>query len=194
MNSSSMDFLNNIASFEGYIWNVHGITSLSNDQFFDHHHQLCYDDQILRSIGPNVPVFNPTLMSHFFPSGHGCSTVLEPKITVMKSSPSASGLHKLRREKINDRLKCLQDLVPGCYKTMGMAVMLDVIINYLRSLQNQIDLSAASLVYDFNSSEAEAMEALQGTTGYEIAQVLEKLFGDGYGGIFQFQTAAKWSL
>lgn len=23
---------------------------------------------------------------------------------------------KVRREKINERLKCLQDLVPGCYK------------------------------------------------------------------------------
>ncbi|KAH6771451.1 basic helix-loop-helix DNA-binding superfamily protein [Perilla frutescens var. hirtella] len=179
-----MNFLNNMDSFEAYFSNVHGITSLSNDQFFDHHNQLCYDDQVLRSIGPNVPVFDLNLMAHFFPSDHGCSTLSEPEICMMmKPSPSASGPHKVRREKINDKLKCLQDLVPGCYKTMGMAVMLDVIINYVRSLQNQIDLSAASLVYDFNSSEAEAMEALHGTTGYETAEVMEKLVGDGYGGI-----------
>lgn len=247
MNSSNVGFLNNMASFEGYSSNPHGMTSLSNDQFSDHHQLPPYDDQLLRSIGPNVPVFDSTIMAHFFPSGHGCSTVSEPEIMV-NSSPSVSGAgflgpHKvnkkhheqnggkkrkkvderesdqkpkdvvhvrakrgqatdshslaerLRREKINDKLKCLQDLVPGCYKTMGMAVMLDVIINYVRSLQNQIDflsmkLSAASLVYDFNSSEAEAMEALQGTNGYEAGQMMEKLVGDGYGGISQFQTAA----
>lgn len=82
---------------------------------------------------------------------------------------------------------------------MGMAVMLDVIINYVQSLQNQIEvscvqgirlimdmqnekrafnmlfscsffswfqflsmkLSAASTFYDFNSSEAEALETMQ---------------------------------
>ncbi|KAH6771452.1 BR enhanced expression 3 [Perilla frutescens var. hirtella] len=124
-------------------------------------------------------------MAHLFPSGHGCSTVSEPEIMVMKSSPSASGPHKVNKRHQE--------------QTMGMAVMLDVIINYVQSLQNQIDflsmkLSAASLVYDFNSSEAEAMEALQGTTGYETAEVMEKLVGDGYGGISQFQTAANWPL
>ncbi|KAI3467075.1 hypothetical protein Pfo_023738 [Paulownia fortunei] len=114
-----------------------------------------------------------------------------------QATDSHSLAERLRREKINDKLRCLQDLVPGCYKTMGMAVMLDVIINYVRSLQNQIDflsmkLSAASLFYDFNSSEAEAMETMQGTTGYEAAQVMEKLVGEGYGGISQFQAA--WPL
>ncbi|GFP85361.1 transcription factor bhlh75 [Phtheirospermum japonicum] len=109
-----------------------------------------------------------------------------------QATDSHSLAERLRREKINDKLRCLQDLVPGCYKTMGMAVMLDVIINYVRSLQNQIDflsmkLSAASLFYDFNSSEAEAMESVQGTNGYEAAQ--------GYGGVSnQFQTANYWPL
>nr|GLL32205.1 transcription factor bHLH75-like [Ipomoea trifida] len=51
-------------------------------------------------------------------------------------------------------------------RTMGMAVMLDVIINYIRSLQNQIDflsmkLSVASLFYDFNSSDVDAMDMAQ---------------------------------
>ncbi|KAL7001124.1 hypothetical protein U1Q18_002277 [Sarracenia purpurea var. burkii] len=49
-------------------------------------------------------------------------------------------------------------------RTMGMAVMLDVITNYVRSLQNQIEflsmkLSAASLYYDFNS-EMETAEPM----------------------------------
>nr|WHP57420.1 transcription factor bHLH75 [Lavandula angustifolia] len=257
--NSSLNILNNVASFEGFNANFHGIMSSSHEEFSDHHQQsqlpISYDDQMLRSMGPNVPVFDP-MMSHFFPSGSGCNimnTVSEPEIMV-NSSPSVSGTtgflgpHKankkhqeqnhggkkrklrsteretqkpkevvhvrakrgqatdshslaerLRREKINDKLRCLQDLVPGCYKTMGMAVMLDVIINYVRSLQNQIDflsmkLSAASLFYDFNSSEAEAMEALQVNTGHEAGQLTEKVAGDGYGGISgQFQTAA-WPL
>ncbi|KZV40291.1 hypothetical protein F511_25067 [Dorcoceras hygrometricum] len=114
-----------------------------------------------------------------------------------QATDSHSLAERLRREKINEKLRSLQDLVPGCYKTMGMAVMLDVIINYVRSLQNQIDflsmkLSAASLFYDFNSSEAEAMEAIQGTAGYEV-QGMEKIIGEDYGsGISQFQTP--WTL
>ncbi|KAG6726190.1 hypothetical protein I3842_02G069200 [Carya illinoinensis] len=34
-------------------------------------------------------------------------------------------------------------------KSMGMAVMLDEIINYVQSLQNQVELTAASSFYDF---------------------------------------------
>ncbi|KAF8097273.1 hypothetical protein N665_0292s0051 [Sinapis alba] len=57
-----------------------------------------------------------------------------------QATDSHSLAERVRREKINERLKCLQDLVPGCYKTMGMAVMLEVIIDYVRSLQNQIEV------------------------------------------------------
>ncbi|VFQ66579.1 unnamed protein product [Cuscuta campestris] len=89
---------------------------------------------------------------------------------------------EILREKINEKLKALQGLVPGCYKTMGMAVMLDVIINYIRSLQNQIDflsmkLSAASLFYDFNSSEMDALDLVhQGTSLYEAQEMGKGVF------------------
>ncbi|PKI48323.1 hypothetical protein CRG98_031271 [Punica granatum] len=63
---------------------------------------------------------------------------------VSSHSPPASGLgakrKTVRRGKINERLRCLQDIVPGCYKTMGLAVMLDEIINYVQSLQNQVEV------------------------------------------------------
>ncbi|XP_009602728.1 transcription factor BEE 3 [Nicotiana tabacum] len=113
-----------------------------------------------------------------------------------QATDSHSLAERLRREKINEKLRCLQELVPGCYKTMGMAVMLDVIINYVRSLQNQIDflsmkLSAASLFYDFNSSEMDDMDSMQGTNGY-AAQGMGKIVGEGYGGVPQFQTS--WPL
>ncbi|XP_073136122.1 transcription factor BEE 1-like isoform X2 [Henckelia pumila] len=77
-----------------------------------------------------------------------------------QATDSHSLAERVRREKINERLRCLQDIVPGCYKTMGMAVMLDEIINYVQSLQNQVELNAASTAYDFNS-DTDVMEALQ---------------------------------
>ncbi|KAK9750408.1 hypothetical protein RND81_02G194600 [Saponaria officinalis] len=58
-----------------------------------------------------------------------------------QATDSHSLAERVRRERINEKLKVLQDLVPGCYKTMAMAAMLDVIINYVRSLQNQIEVS-----------------------------------------------------
>ncbi|XP_010264190.1 PREDICTED: transcription factor bHLH75-like [Nelumbo nucifera] len=102
-----------------------------------------------------------------------------------QATDSHSLAERVRREKINDRLRCLQGLVPGCYKTMGMAVMLDEIINYVQSLQNQVEflsmkLSAASSFYDFNS-EVEVNETMQGANAYE-AQEIERLMREGYGG------------
>ncbi|XP_019164658.1 PREDICTED: transcription factor bHLH75-like [Ipomoea nil] len=114
-----------------------------------------------------------------------------------QATDSHSLAERQRREKINEKLKCLQGLVPGCYKTMGMAVMLDVIINYIRSLQNQIDflsmkLSVASLFYDFNSSDVDAVDMAQGANLYE-AQGMGKAMAEGYGGFPpQFQTS--WPL
>ncbi|XVF50570.1 hypothetical protein PTKIN_Ptkin04bG0111700 [Pterospermum kingtungense] len=58
-----------------------------------------------------------------------------------QATDSHSLAERVRRGKINERLRCLQDIVPGCYKTMGMAVMLDEIINYVQSLQNQVEVS-----------------------------------------------------
>lgn len=112
-----------------------------------------------------------------------------------EATDSHSLAERMRREKINEKLRRLQDLVPGCYKTMGMSVMLDVIINYVRSLQNQIEflsmkLSAASMFYDFNSPEMDAMETMKGTNGHE-AQVMERMV-EGYGDPPCFQST--WSL
>lgn len=46
----------------------------------------------------------------------------------------------MRREKISERMKYLQDLVPGCNKITGKAGMLDEIINYVQSLQRQVEV------------------------------------------------------
>ncbi|KAG9153740.1 hypothetical protein Leryth_005866 [Lithospermum erythrorhizon] len=115
-----------------------------------------------------------------------------------QATDSHSLAERLRREKINEKLRCLQDLVPGCYKTMGMAVMLDVIINYVRSLQNQIDflsmkLSAASLYCDFNSPEIDNMQPVQGSNNPYDANGSERMVGEGYGG-FPHHVQTSWPL
>lgn len=48
---------------------------------------------------------------------------------------------QVRREKISERMKYLQDLVPGCNKITGKAGMLDEIINYVQSLQRQVEVN-----------------------------------------------------
>ncbi|KAK4430227.1 Transcription factor BEE 3 [Sesamum alatum] len=232
--NSNMELFTNFASIEGFNSTVHGIMPLCSEGFSDHHHHqtqmpMAFSNEIARSMGPNIPIFDP--VAHFFSSaGHGCGSMnmmQEPEFHV-NSSPSVPGLvfldlarvvkkasraelmvgrrekewvkeeteklrevvhvrakrgqatdshslaERLRREKINEKLRCLQDLVPGCYKFLSMK------------------LSAASLFYDFNSSEAEAMETIPGSTGYEAAQGMEKLMGEGYGGFSHFQTS--WPL
>ncbi|CAN4088836.1 unnamed protein product [Withania somnifera] len=92
-----------------------------------------------------------------------------------QATDSHSLAERVRRGKINERLRCLQDIVPGCYKTMGMAGMLDEIINYVQSLQNQVEflsmkLTAASSYYDFNSDSAILM-SLQRVKAYEALKM-----------------------
>jgi hypothetical protein len=49
---------------------------------------------------------------------------------------------QVRRERISERMKYLQELVPGCSKVTGKAGMLDEIINYVQSLQKQVEVAA----------------------------------------------------
>lgn len=52
---------------------------------------------------------------------------------------------RARREKISERMKILQDLVPGCNKIIGKASVLDEIINYIQSLQRQVEFLSMKL-------------------------------------------------
>ncbi|KAG2272642.1 hypothetical protein Bca52824_067197 [Brassica carinata] len=75
----------------------------------------------------------------------------EAKPPIVTVSPNES----VRREKISERMKLLQDLVPGCNKVTGKALMLDEIINYVQSLQRQVEflsmkLSSVNTRLDFN--------------------------------------------
>ncbi|CAK9226733.1 unnamed protein product [Sphagnum jensenii] len=62
-----------------------------------------------------------------------------------QATDSHSLAERVRREKISERMKFLQDLVPGCSKVTGKAVMLDEIINYVQSLQRQIEFLSMKL-------------------------------------------------
>ncbi|KAL5976706.1 hypothetical protein ACLOJK_021039 [Asimina triloba] len=68
----------------------------------------------------------------------------------LKLSPGVLGEKKTellhaRREKISERMKILQDLVPGCNKVIGKALVLDEIINYIQSLQRQVEFLSMKL-------------------------------------------------
>ncbi|KAD4584658.1 hypothetical protein R6Q59_036507 [Mikania micrantha] len=62
-----------------------------------------------------------------------------------QATNSHSLAERVRREKISERMKLLQDLVPGCNKITGKAVMLDEIINYVQSLQHQVEFLSMKL-------------------------------------------------
>ncbi|KAL1562896.1 transcription factor bHLH137-like protein [Salvia divinorum] len=72
-----------------------------------------------------------------------------------QATDSHSLAERARREKISERMKLLQTLVPGCDKVTGKAPMLDEIINYVQSLQNQVEFLSMKLAsvnpifYDF---------------------------------------------
>ncbi|KAJ6692699.1 TRANSCRIPTION FACTOR BHLH63-LIKE [Salix purpurea] len=81
-----------------------------------------------------------------------------------QATDSHSLAERVRREKISERMKYLQDLVPGCDKITGKAGMLDEIINYVQSLQRQVEflsmkLAAANPRLDFNVDNLFAKEA-----------------------------------
>ncbi|OEL23592.1 Transcription factor BPE [Dichanthelium oligosanthes] len=62
-----------------------------------------------------------------------------------QATDSHSLAERARREKISERMTVLQDLVPGCNKVIGKASVLDEIINYIQSLQRQVEFLSMKL-------------------------------------------------
>ncbi|KAJ6868812.1 transcription factor bHLH79-like isoform X1 [Populus alba x Populus x berolinensis] len=72
-----------------------------------------------------------------------------------QATDSHSLAERARREKISERMNILQDLVPGCNKVLnclaglllviGKALVLDEIINYIQSLQCQVEFLSMKL-------------------------------------------------
>ncbi|XP_031126412.1 transcription factor bHLH63-like isoform X1 [Ipomoea triloba] len=83
-----------------------------------------------------------------------------------QATDSHSLAERVRREKISERMRYLQDLVPGCNKITGKAGMLDEIINYVQSLQKQVEflsmkLAAVNPRLDFNIDSLFTKEMFQ---------------------------------
>ncbi|XP_039129756.1 LOW QUALITY PROTEIN: transcription factor bHLH78-like [Dioscorea cayenensis subsp. rotundata] len=100
-----------------------------------------------------------------------------------QATDSHSLAERVRREKISKRMKFLQDLVPGCNKVTGKAVMLDEIINYVQSLQRQVEFLSMKLAtvnprLEFN------MENFIAKDTHSLVHPLES--GGGSVGIFVF--------
>lgn len=72
-----------------------------------------------------------------------------PYVHVRARRGQATNSHSLaeraRREKINEKMKLLQELVPGCNKISGTAMVLDEIINHVQYLQRQVEFLSMSL-------------------------------------------------
>ncbi|KAH0882097.1 hypothetical protein HID58_058193 [Brassica napus] len=98
------------------------------------------------------------------------------------------GKKKARREKINARMKLLQELVPGCDKIQGTALVLDEIINHVQSLQHQVEmlsmrLAAVNPRTDFNLDSILASQngsLMDGSFNGESYHQLQQWSLDGY--------------
>ncbi|WOL19227.1 transcription factor bHLH48-like [Canna indica] len=96
-----------------------------------------------------------------------------------QATDSHSLAERARREKINARMKLLQELVPGCNKITGTALVLDEIINHVQSLQRQVEflsmrLAAVNPRIDFGAldsflpAECGPLQAANGRTGVAL--------------------------
>ncbi|KAE8008482.1 hypothetical protein FH972_004988 [Carpinus fangiana] len=109
-----------------------------------------------------------------------------------QATDSHSLAERVRREKISERMKYLQDLVPGCNKITGKAGMLDEIINYVQSLQRQVEflsmkLAAVNPRLDFNIEDFFAKEMFPAcSTGFPTIGMSSEMTNPAY---LQFNTA-----
>ncbi|XP_021907334.1 transcription factor bHLH62 [Carica papaya] len=104
-----------------------------------------------------------------------------------QATDSHSLAERVRREKISERMKLLQDLVPGCNKVTGKALMLDEIINYVQSLQRQVEflsmkLASVNTRLDFSVDTLIAKDIIQSNNGlphqvFPIDSSAEAFFG-----------------
>ncbi|KAF5443233.1 hypothetical protein F2P56_035808 [Juglans regia] len=85
-----------------------------------------------------------------------------------QATDSHSLAERARREKIGERMTILQDLVPGCNKVIGKALVLDEIINYVQSLQHQVEFLSMKLevVNSRRNPSIEVFPSQNATPGY----------------------------
>ncbi|KAM7487373.1 hypothetical protein LguiB_024857 [Lonicera macranthoides] len=82
-----------------------------------------------------------------------------------------------RREKISERMRILQDLVPGCNKVIGKALVLDEIINYIQSLQRQVEFLSMKL----EAVNSRPNPSIEGFSSTDYAQQTIDMAGVAFG-------------
>ncbi|KAL9686423.1 hypothetical protein QQ045_023881 [Rhodiola kirilowii] len=103
-----------------------------------------------------------------------------------QATDSHSLAERVRREKISERMKYLQELVPGCNKITGKAGMLDEIINYVQSLQRQVEFLSMKLAtvnpqLNFSAESLFGKEVITPcTSSYPTLGELSELVNSGY--------------
>ncbi|XP_047311602.1 transcription factor HBI1-like [Impatiens glandulifera] len=103
-----------------------------------------------------------------------------------QATDSHSLAERVRREKISERMRYLQDLVPGCNKITGKAGMLDEIINYVQSLQRQVEflsmkLATVNPTLDFNIDSFFTKEVYQPcTSNFQTIEVSPEIANPSY--------------
>ncbi|GFY88088.1 transcription factor BIG PETAL P [Actinidia rufa] len=95
-----------------------------------------------------------------------------------QATDSHSLAERVRREKISERMKLLQSLVPGCDKQIiGKALILDEIINYVQSLQSQVEflvMKIASEYPTFNGLDSKMPASEVNNNGEEKAELMTR--------------------
>ncbi|XP_010928852.1 transcription factor bHLH48 isoform X2 [Elaeis guineensis] len=100
-----------------------------------------------------------------------------------QATDSHSLAERARREKINARMKLLQELVPGCSKISGTALVLDEIINHVQSLQRQVELLSMRL------AAVNPRIDFSGLDNFLSAECGRGMVGNGRGGVGMEQSA-----
>ncbi|XP_008782895.1 transcription factor bHLH48-like [Phoenix dactylifera] len=100
-----------------------------------------------------------------------------------QATDSHSLAERARRGKINARMKLLQELVPGCSKISGTALVLDEIINHVQSLQRQVELLSMRL------AAVNPRIDFSGVDSFLSAECGRVAVGNGRGGVGMEQSA-----
>ncbi|KVH97600.1 hypothetical protein Ccrd_000283 [Cynara cardunculus var. scolymus] len=180
-----------LENFSSFDVNLHGFIPVSADNFSDHHHPLAY--MSLQDGTEAIPSFNfnGDPMNHFPTTTEvfgqlqrdGIATRVE---SFMNLNPPIFGPGFIEENKDYGVKKRKKNNEAGVEKARevvhvrakrGEATDSHSLAERFLSMK----LSAASMFYDFNSSEMEDMETLKGTNGNE-AQVMERMAREGYGG------------
>ncbi|XP_022869846.1 transcription factor bHLH69-like [Olea europaea var. sylvestris] len=181
--SSKSANLANEALYNGFIESLG--QSLNQPPFF-HHPQ----GEAIQAQNFGAPAAMAAAMNH--PAGSGGGPPPQPKQRVRARRGQATDPHsiaeRLRRERITERMKALQELVPNANKT-DKASMLDEIIDYVKFLQLQVKVLSMSRmgnaagviprVADISSEGSSKGNNSDGmkTTEQQVAKLLEEDMG-----------------